>query len=48
MVRKPEGVEETDALLSKLVRVPKRELDQQVAKAKAKAKKRAKVRKKKS
>jgi len=48
MVRKPEGAAETEDLLRKLVRVPKKELDQEVAKAKAKAKKRAKVRKKKS
>jgi hypothetical protein len=48
MVRKPEGVDAAESLLSKLVRVPKKELDREVAKAKAKAKKRAKVRKKKS
>lgn len=48
MVRKPEGVNETEQLLRGLVRVPKRELDQEVEKHKAKAKKRAAVRKKKS
>lgn len=49
MVRKPEGVEETEQLLKVLVRVPKKELDAQLAKTKAKAlakyKKRAKKRK---
>jgi hypothetical protein len=48
MVRKPEGVAETENLLRTLVRVPKKELDAQLAKtkAKAKAKKRAAKRKK--
>lgn len=48
MVRKPEGVAETEQLLRVLVRVPKKELDAQLAKtkAKAKAKKRAAKRKK--
>jgi hypothetical protein len=48
MVRKPEGVTETENLLRTLVRVPKKELDAQLAKtkAKAKAKKRAAKRKK--
>jgi len=46
MVRKPEGVEATEAMLRTLVRVPKKELDEQLAKRKAKAKKRATKRKK--
>lgn len=46
MVRKPEGVNETEDLLRKLVQVPKRELDDHLAKRKAKLKKRAKKRKK--
>jgi hypothetical protein len=48
MVRKPEGVAETENLLRTLVRVPKKELDAQLAKTKAtaKAKKRAAKRKK--
>ena len=46
MVRKPEGIEETEKLLKVLVRVPKWELDEQLAKRKAKAKKRATKRKK--
>ena len=44
MVRKPEGVAETERLLSVLVKVPKAELDRQLAKRKTK--KRAKKRKK--
>lgn len=44
MVRKPEGVNETEDLLRKLVRVPKKELEQ----VEQKRKKRAKRRKKKS
>jgi hypothetical protein len=36
MVRKPEGVAETEGLLRTLVRVPKKELDAQLAKTKAK------------
>lgn len=36
MSRKPEGVAETEGLLRKLVRVPKRELDERLAKRKAK------------
>jgi hypothetical protein len=36
MVRKPEGVNETEDLLRKLVQVPKAELDREVEKAKAK------------
>ena len=48
MVRKPEGADAAESLLSKLVQVPKAELDREVAKAKAKAKskKQAKKRKK--
>lgn len=38
MVRKPEGVNETEALLRKLVQVPKAELDKQLAKPKPKRK----------
>lgn len=34
--KKPEGVAETERLLSVLVRVPKRELDARLAKRKAK------------
>jgi hypothetical protein len=52
MVRKPEGIDETESLLKVLVRVPKKELDAQLAKTKAKAKakykKQAAKRKKKS
>lgn len=52
MVRKPEGIAETEALLRTLVQVPKKELDAQLAKTKAKAqvkyKKRSAKRKKKS
>lgn len=49
MVRKPEGVNETESLLRKLVQVPKEELDAEIAKEKAKPrKKRAAKRKKKS
>ena len=44
MVRKPEGVAETEQLLRVLVKVPKAELDKQLAKRKTK--KRAKKRKK--
>jgi hypothetical protein len=44
MVRKPPGVEANERLLGVLVRVPKAELDKQLAKRKAK--KRAKKRKK--
>lgn len=44
MVRKPDGIAETEQLL----RVPKRELDRQVERTKAKSKKRAAKRKKKS
>lgn len=44
MVRKPEGVKETEQLLSILVRVPKKELDARLAKRKTK--KRSKKRKK--
>lgn len=46
--KKPEGHNEMTELLGKLAKVPKRELDQQVEKAKAKAKKRTKKPKKKS
>lgn len=46
MVRKPEGVNETEALLRKLVQVPKAELDKQLAKPKPKRKKSAKKPKK--
>ena len=45
MVRKPEGIAETESLLRTLVQVPKHELDARRAKAK-KPKKRAKRRKK--
>jgi len=38
MVRKPEGADAAESLLSKLVQVPKTELDREVAKAKAKRK----------
>jgi len=50
MVRKPEGVAETEALLKSLVQVPKAELDRELEKAKAKPqrKKQAAKRKKKS
>ena len=48
MTRKPDGVWETEDLLRKLVRVPKKELDKEVEKAKAKSKRRAKLPKKKS
>lgn len=48
MTRKPEGHNEMESLLGKLVNVPKHELDQQVEKAKAKSKKRTKKPKKKS
>jgi len=34
MVRKPEGVDETESLLQKLVQVPKAELDREMAKPK--------------
>lgn len=48
MVRKPDGVAETESLLQKLVQVPKQELDRELEKAKAKPKpkKRAPKRKK--
>lgn len=50
MVRKPDGVDENERLLYVLVKVPKKELDDQlakrVAKALAKHKKLAKKRKK--
>lgn len=39
MVRKPEGVDAAESLLSKLVQVPKAELDREVLKAKAKKRK---------
>ena len=42
MVRKPEGAKETEYLLRKLVKVPKKEVDAEVAKTKKKAKKRKK------
>jgi hypothetical protein len=52
MVRKPDGVAEMEDLLRTLVRIPKKELDKQLAKTKAKArakyKKQAAKRKKKS
>lgn len=44
MVRKPEGIAETESLLRVLVKVPKKELDAQLAKRKTK--KRAKKRRK--
>lgn len=44
MVRKPEGVAETERLLRVLVKVPKAELDKQLAKRKPR--KRTKKRKK--
>lgn len=40
MVRKPEGIAETEQLLKTLVRVPKAELDKQLAKPKPKKKSR--------
>lgn len=46
MSRKPEGVAETEALLQKLVQVPKSELDKQLQKPKPKRKKSAKKPKK--
>ena len=47
MVRKPEGVAETERLLRVLVKVPKKELDAQLAKREKRiAKKRAAKRKK--
>jgi hypothetical protein len=48
MARKPEGHNEMESLLGKLVRVPKAELDREIQKAKPKTprKKRAKKRKK--
>lgn len=46
MVRKPEGHDEMAALLGKLVQVPKKELDKEIAKAKPKPKKSAVKRKK--
>ena len=55
MVRKPEGIGETEDLLRKLIQVPKRELDRELAKRivklqrkESKSKKRAAKRKKKS
>lgn len=42
MAKKPEGHAEAEQLLRKLVQVPKRELDREVAKAKKRAKKRRK------
>lgn len=49
MVRKPDGVAETEDLLRKLVQVPKKELDREVQKhAARKHKKRATKRKRKS
>jgi hypothetical protein len=45
MVRKPEGIAETESLLRTLAQVPKHELDARLAKNK-KPKKRAKRRKK--
>lgn len=42
MTRKPQGLPEFQSLLGKLTKVPKRELDQQVAKHKKKAAKRKK------
>jgi uncharacterized small protein (DUF1192 family) len=42
MVRKPEGVDAAESLLSKLVQVPKAELDREVARAKAKPKRKKK------
>jgi hypothetical protein len=47
MVRKPEGADAAESLLSKLVRVPKHELDAEVAKAKAKPKRKKKSAKRK-
>lgn len=44
MVRKPQGIAETEGLLGVLVKVPKRELDARLAKSKSK--KRAKKRRK--
>lgn len=42
MTKKPEGVNETESLLRKLVKVPKKELDQAEAKRKKSATKRKK------
>lgn len=41
MVRKPEGVAETEALLKSLVQVPKQELDRELANKKPKPRKRS-------
>ena len=48
MVKMPEGMDEFGALLGKLVKVPKSQVDREVEKAKAKAlaKKKARKRKK--
>jgi len=46
MVRKPEGLDEFRGLLGKLSKVPKAELDREVAKHKAKRTKKAAKRKK--
>lgn len=45
MIRKPQGIAETETLLRVLAQVPKRELDARLAKAK-KPKKRSKRRRK--
>jgi hypothetical protein len=42
MTRKPEGIAEATQLLRKLARVPKAELDRQIAKPKKRATKRKK------
>jgi hypothetical protein len=42
MSKKPEGIGEFQSLLGKLAQVPKKELDQQVAKVKKRAVKRKK------
>lgn len=42
MVRKPEGADAAESLLSKLVQVPKAELDREVAKDKARRKRKKK------
>jgi hypothetical protein len=41
MIRKPEGVAETEVLLKSLVQVPKQELDRELAKEKAKPRKKS-------
>lgn len=47
MVRKPEGADAAESLLSKLVQVPKAEVDREVQKAKAKKHRKKSVKRKK-